>query len=134
MFFAFISLLSFQVCVADWLAQLLRRAARELVDSVTPWDATFVYGTMENHLSATTVVRVYVDRGAPVVSCLVGISKYLKFDFDSDNADSVNAYSMNDGVCVSLMFSKLLTEADIAAEAAAEQELQLHERLLNRDN
>jgi hypothetical protein len=115
------------VCVAqaEWLTvlcQMLRKAALKLVDSPdAPWDSDFVYGTMENRLSATTVVRVFMHRGAPVVSCLAGISKYLKFDFDSADADGVNAYAMNGAVKVPLQFTKLLTALEVSAEVEAQR-------------
>jgi hypothetical protein len=111
---------------------MLRKAARELVDTLTVWDQTFVQNTIENRLSATTVVQVFVDRKEPVVGCLAGIRNYLKFDFDVAKPNTVTAYVAN-GMAPEQLTFKILTNEErvLEQESAAEEERLL--ALLDRE-
>ena len=107
----------------------MRNAASELAHSTTEWNPAFVSGTIENTLSATTVVKVFVDRKGPAVGCVTGITKYLTFEFDSGLPNTLTA-RIADGMPRNSIEFIMLSEKEAREEADRAVQLSL---LLDRE-
>lgn len=110
------------------VARMLRKEARKLAGSTEFWDAAWVCRKLSSGiLNATTVLRVYIRRGVPIVCSLPGIKKYLTFTFDSSQPNTVSASVNASGSATVLQFQPLRPDEALQqqnADAAEDARLQ----------